>query len=174
MENIHEWIRPVAFEAWFLWFRQATAEASESRPSSTMSNYAASSLAVSRFVFYKYLSFSDVIWTQNSPPSRMSETEDFMSDINHKTLSESIGIPPSSRAASSVPSIIFGNFENPIIISDSDVDEDLSFPSAQDLAERRRLNHSVKEEPKDNVLPVKRRHLYYLPSLVSIFIISVL
>ena len=47
LENIHEWIRPVAFEAWFLWFRQATAEAS--RPSSTISNYTASS--VSQFVF---------------------------------------------------------------------------------------------------------------------------
>jgi hypothetical protein len=76
----------------------------------------------------------------------MSETEDFIS------------VPPSSRATSSAPSIIPGNSENPISISDSDGDEDFIFPSAKELAERRRLNRAVKEEPKDNVLksvPVK-------------------
>jgi hypothetical protein len=82
----------------------------------------------------------------------MSETEDFKSDINHKS------VPPSSRATSPVPSIILGNSENPIIISDSDGDEDFVPPSAKDLAERRRLNCAVKEEPKETVLksvPVK-------------------
>ena len=49
---------------------------------------------------------------------------------------------------------------NPISISDSDGDEDFVPPSTKQLAERRRLNHAVKEEPKDsdNVLksvPVK-------------------
>ena len=88
----------------------------------------------------------------------MSETEDFKSDINHKTLSESIGVPPSSRVTSSAPSIISGNLDNPIIISDSDGDEDFILPTAKELAERRQLNCAVKEEPKDNVLklvPVK-------------------
>ena len=93
----------------------------------------------------------------------MSETEDFKSDINFKTLSESNGVPPSSRATSSAPSIITGNSDNPISISDSDGDEDFVPPSAKQLAERRRLNHAVKEEPKDsdNVLksvPVKREY----------------
>lgn len=81
----------------------------------------------------------------------MSETEDFKSDTYHKS------IPPSSRATSPVPSIILGNSDNPIFISDSDGDEDFVPPSAKQLAERRRLNH-VKEEPKDTVLksgPVK-------------------
>ena len=85
----------------------------------------------------------------------MSETEDFKSDINHKS------IPPSSRATSSAPFIILGNAENPINISDSDSDgEDFVPPSAKEVAERRRLrlNHTVKEEPKDNAIksvPVK-------------------
>jgi hypothetical protein len=82
----------------------------------------------------------------------MSETEDFGSDINHKS------VPPSSRATSPVPSIILGNSENPISISDSDGDEDFVPPSAKELAERRRLNRAVKEEPKETVLksvPVK-------------------
>jgi hypothetical protein len=61
-----------------------------------------------------------------------------------------------------VPSIIPGDAENPISISDSssDGDEDFIFPSAKELAERR-LNRAVKEEPKDNVLksvPVKREY----------------
>ena len=44
LENIHKWIRPVAFKAWYLWFRQANTEAS--RPSSTMSYY--TTMSVSR------------------------------------------------------------------------------------------------------------------------------
>ena len=82
----------------------------------------------------------------------MSETEDFKSDINHKS------VPPTSRATSPVPSIILGNSENPIFISDSDGDEDFVFPSAKVLAEKRQLNRAVKEEPKETVLksvPVK-------------------
>jgi hypothetical protein len=78
----------------------------------------------------------------------MSETEDFKSDIN----------PLSSRATSSVPSIIPGTSEHPISISDSDGDDDFIPPSAKELAERRRLNRAIKEEPTDNVLksvPVK-------------------
>ena len=67
--------------------------------------------------------------TQNSPLSRMSVTEDFHSDINHKS------VPLSSHATSSAPSIL-GNSENPITISDSD-EEDWVFPSAKELAERR-------------------------------------
>jgi hypothetical protein len=84
----------------------------------------------------------------------MSETEDFKTEVSCKTF------PPSSRATSSVPSIIQGDAENPISISDSDGDEDFIFPSAKELAERR-LNRAVKEEPKDNVLksvPVKREY----------------
>jgi hypothetical protein len=94
---------------------------------------------------------------QNSPLSRMSETEDFKPDISRKTTSTT-SFPPSSRATSSAPSIIPGDSENPINISDSDEEEDFIPPSAKELAERRRLNHAVKEEPKDNVLksvPVK-------------------
>ena len=82
----------------------------------------------------------------------MSETEDFKSDINYKS------VPPSSRATSPVSSIILGNSENPILISDSDGDEDWVPPSARELAERRRINRAVKEEPKETVLksvPVK-------------------
>ena len=82
----------------------------------------------------------------------MSETEDFKSDINHKS------VPPTSRATSPVPSIILGNSENPIFISDLDGDEDFVFPSTKVLAEKRQLNRAVKEEPKETVLksvPVK-------------------
>ena len=82
----------------------------------------------------------------------MSETEDFKSDINYKS------VPPSSRATSPVSSIILGNSKNPIFISDSDGDEDFVPPSAKVLAERRQLNYAVKEEPKETVLksvPVK-------------------
>ena len=94
----------------------------------------------------------------------MSETENFKSDINRH------GVPPSSRATSSVPSNISGNAENPISISDSDSEEDFIPPSAKELAERRRLRfkfnqttntrddlnwRTVKEEPKGNVLPFK-------------------
>ena len=93
----------------------------------------------------------------------MSETEDFKSDINHKKFSESIGFPPSSHVTSS--SIISGNLDNPIIISDSDGDEDFILPTAKET-ERRQLNRAVKEEPKDNVLklvPVKRNKILNPP-----------
>lgn len=102
----------------------------------------------------------------------MSETEDFKSDINRIGH----GVPPSSRATSSVPSSISGNAENPICISDSDGDEDFIPPSAKELAERRLLNRApavkaepkdntilnraVKEEPKGNYLPVKSIYIY--------------
>jgi hypothetical protein len=99
---------------------------------------------------------------QNSPPSRMSETEDFKPNIDCKTASFSL--PSSSRATSAAPSIIPpipGNSENPIIISDSDGDDDWFPPSAKELDEKKGLNH-VKEEPKDSVLvkslPVKREY----------------
>ena len=54
--------------------------------------------------------------------------------------------------------IILENLENPIVISDSDGDEDWVPPSARELAERRRINRAVKEEPKETILksvPVK-------------------
>lgn len=92
----------------------------------------------------------------------MCETEDFNSVFNCKT--ESFNVPPSSRATSSSPStkIIPGNSENPIIISDSDGDEDFNPPSGKELAERRRLNRAIKEEPKDNVLnPLAVKREYY-------------
>ena len=82
----------------------------------------------------------------------MSETKDFKSDINHKS------VPPSSRATSPVSSIILGNSENPIFISDSDGDEDFVPTSAKVVAKRRQLNCAVKEEPKETVIksvPVK-------------------
>lgn len=85
----------------------------------------------------------------------MSETEDFKSDINLKS------VPPSSRATSSAPSIILGNSDNPITISDSDGDEDWVPPSSKELVERRRLKRAIKEEPNDNVLklaPVKSEY----------------
>jgi hypothetical protein len=85
----------------------------------------------------------------------MSETEDYQSDINHKS------VPPSSRATSPVSSIILGNLGNPIFISDSDEEEDFVPPRSKELAERTQLNRSVKEEPKDTVLksvPVKREY----------------
>ena len=103
---------------------------------------------------------------QISPPSRMSETEDFRTDVTRKTTS----FPPSSRATSSATSIIPGNSENPICISDSDEDEDFILPSVKELAERRQLNHAVKEEPKDNLnvlknesVPVKREYKVFNP-----------
>ena len=103
----------------------------------------------------------------------MSETDDFKTDVSRKT--KSITIPPSSRATSSVPSIIPGNSENPISIYDSDDDEDFIPTSAKELAEIW-LNHAVKEEPKGDVLksvPVKCEYLNFNPSLYqSIFIIS--
>ena len=77
----------------------------------------------------------------------MSETEDFKSDFNPKS------VPPSSRATSPVPSsIVLGNSENPIFVSDSDGDEDFNPISAKQLAERRRFNHAIKEEPKETVI----------------------
>ena len=114
--------------------------------------------------YFKIISYiqlkKEIHCHQNSPLSRMSETEDF---VSHKT--KSISVPPSSRAASSAPSIIPGNSKNPICISDSDGDEDFIPPSAKELAERRRLrlgvNCAVKEEPKVNVLksvPVKHEY----------------
>jgi hypothetical protein len=118
----------------------------------------------------------------------MSETEDFKSDIYHKALSESIGVPPSSHATSSVPSSISGNVENPICISDSDGDEDFIPPTAKELAERRRLNgalavkeepkdnrvlnRAVKEEPKGNVLIPVKSILFYFILFFKIFNIS--
>jgi hypothetical protein len=93
----------------------------------------------------------------------MSETEDFKPDISRKAAS-TFSFPPSSRATSSAPSIIPGNSENPITISDSDEEEDFIPPSAKELAERRRHRAlAVKEEPTDNLnvlksLPVKREY----------------
>jgi hypothetical protein len=90
----------------------------------------------------------------------MSETEDYKPDISRKAASTII-FPPSSRATSSAPSIIPGNSENPITISDSDEEEDFIPPSAKELAERRRRALAVKEEPMENDLksvPVKREY----------------
>ena len=97
-----------------------------------------------------------MFWTtQNSPPSRMSETEDYNSNINHKSVA------PSSRATSPVSSITLGNLDNPIFNSDSE-DEEEFVPRSKELSERMRLNRRVKEEPKDSdlkLVPVKREYL---------------
>ena len=108
----------------------------------------------------------------------MSETEDFKSNFNCKTESFTSSVPPSSRATSSAPSsrIIPGNSENPIVISDSDGDGDFIVPSAKELAERRRLNRAIKEEPKDNVLnslTIKREYYSFKSPVLSIFIFIV-
>jgi hypothetical protein len=106
----------------------------------------------------------------------MSETEDFKPEISHKTAS----FPPSSRATSSVPSIIPGSSENPISISDSDSDgEDFIPLSRKELAERRslKLNFLVKKEPKGDVLksvPVKREYYSFKFFVVSNFIIFII
>ena len=77
----------------------------------------------------------------------MSQTEDFKSDFNHKS------VPPSSHATSPVPSsITLGNSENPIFVSDLDGDEDFIPLSAKQLAERRQFNCAIKEEPKETVI----------------------
>ena len=84
----------------------------------------------------------------------MSETEDFKPDISRKAAS-TISFPPSSHATLSAPSIIPGNSENLITISDSDEEEDFIPPSAKELAKRRRRALAVKEEPMDKSVPVK-------------------
>ncbi|EDR02648.1 uncharacterized protein LACBIDRAFT_332144 [Laccaria bicolor S238N-H82] len=96
-DNFHDWIRPVAFEAWMLWFREGVKEVG-SRPSSRMSSYTSSSIS--------------------RPPSCMSETADLSSD-NERILPH---YPPSSRATSSVYSITASS-PDVIVISDSDDDE---------------------------------------------------
>lgn len=44
-DNFHNWIRPVAFEAWMLWFKEAAREGP--RTASRMSSYTASSISQS-------------------------------------------------------------------------------------------------------------------------------
>ena len=54
-DNFHNWVRPVAFEAWMLWFREAVRDSEAgSRPSSRMSLYT-STPSISRLVpFHTY------------------------------------------------------------------------------------------------------------------------
>ena len=116
-DNFHNWIRPVAFEAWMVWFREAVREVG-SRPSSRMSSYTASSfsrLVPFHLLFFHIVSESNLYDTR--PPSRMSETADLSSD-NERNLPR-----PSSRATSSAYSITESS-PDVIIISDSDDDED--------------------------------------------------